>query len=86
VPGIIGPSTITGYYWELSWNGVLGATSYEILLATKPNLSDAISFTTSNTHYAPSNYGIADVYYWKVRAKGAVGKYSYWSQVAKIKR
>jgi hypothetical protein len=85
VPTIEGPPNgkkVTGYYFELSWKGVLNATSYEVLIANNMNFVNASTFKTANTKYAPSNYGTGPVYYWKIRAKGANGKYSFWSPVA----
>lgn len=86
-PAIYGPSNgekISGYYVELSWSGVLNATSYEILIASNINFSNAKSYTTPNTKYPPSNYGDGPIYYWKVRSKGSNGKYSFWSPVSKF--
>jgi hypothetical protein len=87
-PSMLSPALgekVQGYLVELSWADVIGANSYEILIATNSDFSDAIYFTTSKTKYLPSNYGIAPFYYWKVKAKGANGKHSFWSLTATFK-
>ncbi|MBD3193227.1 MAG: hypothetical protein GF308_21515 [Candidatus Heimdallarchaeota archaeon] len=65
----------------LSWNGVTGATDYQIQIDDYDSFnSPFIDDTTIDTQYTSSSLG-EDTYYWRVRAKDDYNTWGLWSDI-----
>ena len=77
-PKVSFSSTVKGAV-TLSWNGVGGATNYEVYRAKSPKGAYSKLATTSKTKYTNTKLTSKKTYYYKVRAYRLVGKTKVYS-------
>lgn len=67
----------------LSWQANPGGVEYEIVVGQDPDLSDGVSYYTSNLNYTLT--GLIDGrYFWKVRAIDVLGNFADFSSIFKF--
>jgi hypothetical protein len=70
----------------LQWNSIVGASRYQVQVATKPDFSSTVeTVTTDGTSYAPrfsSGYDKGGKFYWRVAALDASGNSGDYSPTA----
>jgi hypothetical protein len=81
-PALVSPAngaTGIGASTALTWQGVSGATSYEIQVSTQPDFATLFASSSGITSLSYSATGLSSgtTYYWRVRAAGSGGTSSY---------
>lgn len=67
----------------LNWNSVANATEYTLQYSINDDLTDAVSFTTSNLSQSISSLNYETSYYWRVKATNNDTE-SEWSEIWKF--